>query len=420
MADQIPVVAPGFFVGGDGRANGDAPVLGDFTGHKADAADIDFPVFPGKAQFAGEVAADDIPVQQGDRPVPEFHEFDIQDPGQGGFSGSGETGQKQGEPLLVPRRIGLSQLGHHAWKGEPFRYVQVEFQAAPEFGRGDVPGLGFCFNLIPGQVFPLFLDVGHGGQGNHGDPDLLPEAVYQFLGPARRVEQLVPAFVHKGIGLVRGNHEMRAPVVLLNQGLQEGFLGAGLAGGKGQEPEHDHVFGKLFHKGLVTVDRGEMVQIPGSGKPGHGLQKNMGFGLAGGLENHLLMGAVQQFFGVKPDDIPPAVLGEAPVGLGRGQSEFNKVVMQGRMQALQGPADIGGGEPVVETEHRRMLEFVVRPIDGRGLPALVRLPDVRDMHHGQEKAFGVAQGEVLARCQGLAQLFRDIQADRDGPDRTVR
>ena len=54
-------------VGGDGRADGDAAVLGDLGGDPADAADVDVPVLLREAELGGEVLADDVAVEQGDR-----------------------------------------------------------------------------------------------------------------------------------------------------------------------------------------------------------------------------------------------------------------------------------------------------------------------------------------------------------------
>ncbi len=53
LFDGFPDLIPGFSVRGDGCANSNAAVFGDFAGYKPDSADIDIAMFLGKAEFAG-------------------------------------------------------------------------------------------------------------------------------------------------------------------------------------------------------------------------------------------------------------------------------------------------------------------------------------------------------------------------------
>ena len=45
---------------------------------------------------------------------------------------------------------------------------------------------------------------------------------------------------------------------------------------------------------------------------------------------------------LKPDDVPPAVPGKEPVGVGRGQPEFPEVVVDGELNAFEGAGHING------------------------------------------------------------------------------
>lgn len=70
-------------VRGDGGADGDAAVLGDFAGDEADAQDVEVAVFFRKAQLARQVLSDDVAVEQGDLAPAQFHQLDLQGVGQG-------------------------------------------------------------------------------------------------------------------------------------------------------------------------------------------------------------------------------------------------------------------------------------------------------------------------------------------------
>ena len=55
------------FVGSDGRAHGNAAVLRDLGGNVADAPDVDVPMLLGETQFAREVLAHQVAIEQSDR-----------------------------------------------------------------------------------------------------------------------------------------------------------------------------------------------------------------------------------------------------------------------------------------------------------------------------------------------------------------
>ena len=73
-------------VGGNGRTDGNAAILGDLGRDIADPLDIDIAVFLGKAKFGRQVLAHHIPVQQRYRAAAHFHQLDHQRIGDGGFA----------------------------------------------------------------------------------------------------------------------------------------------------------------------------------------------------------------------------------------------------------------------------------------------------------------------------------------------
>jgi len=73
--DHIADVLASGIVWRDGCANGDAAILGDFRSHIADAADINVAVLLGEAEFRGEMLANQVSVEQRDRPAAGFEEL---------------------------------------------------------------------------------------------------------------------------------------------------------------------------------------------------------------------------------------------------------------------------------------------------------------------------------------------------------
>ena len=84
--DHLAHRAPGRGVGGDGRADGNAAVLGNFAGDIADALDVDVAVLFREPQFRRQMFADDIAVQQRHRASAHFHQLDHHRIGDSGFT----------------------------------------------------------------------------------------------------------------------------------------------------------------------------------------------------------------------------------------------------------------------------------------------------------------------------------------------
>jgi len=58
--------------------------------------------------------------------------------------------------------------------------------------------------------------------------------------------------------------------------------------------------------------------------------------------------------------------------------------------------------------------------DPLGLALAICLPDILDVDHGQHDALGIAERDFAARLELFGKLFRDIERDRDRPERAVR
>src|SRR5664279_6284286 len=100
--DERSDVLTGGLVRRDRGTDGDAPVLRDLRCDPADAPDVDVPVLLGEAQLTGEVLADEITVEHGDRAAAQLQQFDHQYVGDGGLARTGEPGEEDREALPGP------------------------------------------------------------------------------------------------------------------------------------------------------------------------------------------------------------------------------------------------------------------------------------------------------------------------------
>ena len=122
---------------------------------------------------------------------------------------------------------------------------------------------------------------------------------------------------------------------------------------------------------------------------------------------------------LKPDDVPPAVPGKEPVGVGRGQPEFPEVVVDGELNAFEGAGHINGAGLVEQLVDAGVLCGVVRAVDCRGLLFFVRFPGLFHGEYGQHEPFFIGQGHGLAGGERFGQGPVHVEADGDGPEGAV-
>ena len=89
-----------------------------------------------------------------------------------------------------------------------------------------------------------------------------------------------------------------------------------------------------------------------------------------------------------------------------------------RFDAGQATAQVNRVRNMIEVVDRRVF-FIGRAKHRFGLGHFVRLPDIVDRQRGDQHAFVVAQGDLVAGGQFAGELLTDIQRDRDRPQRTV-
>ena len=130
------------------------------------------------------------------------------------------------------------------------------------------------------------------------------------------------------------------------------------------------------------------------------------------------MRAVQRVAGLERHDPPPAQLAEIGAQLVRRVAPCLEVVMHRRLDAGDRPAETDRAGDIVEVVHRRVRR-VVGAVDALRLARLVGRPLVGDREDREDHALGVAQRHVLAGLHALGELCRDVEGDRDRPERAV-
>src|SRR5207253_4579097 len=79
-------------------------VLGDLGRDVSDTADVKVAMFAGETKLGRQMLADMIAVKKRNRPAANFEELDHENVRNGRFAGTGQTSEKDGEPLLMTRR----------------------------------------------------------------------------------------------------------------------------------------------------------------------------------------------------------------------------------------------------------------------------------------------------------------------------
>jgi hypothetical protein len=319
LLDHLAHGAAGAVVGRDGRADGDAAVLGDLAGDEADAADVEVAVRLGEAQLAGQVLAHDVAVEQGHRAAARLHQLGVDDLGERRLAGAGQAGEEQGEALPAARRVDLAQFAHHLGVAEPVRDVVAEGQVLLQLGVGVFVAVqALLLDLRDGQEAVLARHVALGLDGDHLDVQFVLVPGEQFLGGIGGVEALAPspwlavavAARRRRVGVLGPHDQVRAAIVLVHDGVPQGLARAGHAHGQRQQRQGGQVVGEVAADGLVAVHARVVVQVAGLGHAHGGVQQDVAADLLGRLQGDVALQAVHGLAGLEGHHLAPAHLGE--------------------------------------------------------------------------------------------------------------
>ena len=117
----------------DGRADRDPAILRDFRSHIPDAADVDVAMLLRESQFARQVFAHQIAVEQCDRTPTHLEEFRDQSVGDRGLTRSRKPCEENRDSLLVPGRVAAAQFLHDFRVGKPRRNVAAFVEPVAQF-----------------------------------------------------------------------------------------------------------------------------------------------------------------------------------------------------------------------------------------------------------------------------------------------
>ena len=99
--NHLPYCFARRFIRSDGGADCDAAILRDLGCNIADAPDVDVAMLLGESEFARQILAHQIAIQQSDRTAAHFQELGDQRIGDGRFARSRKPGEENGDALLV-------------------------------------------------------------------------------------------------------------------------------------------------------------------------------------------------------------------------------------------------------------------------------------------------------------------------------
>ena len=238
-------------------------------------------MLPGKGQFAGKMAANDVAVKERDRPGAKLHEKHVEVFGQGGFAGPGQSCHEKRQSLPGARRGGLAQFRCNVRAQIPGRNVQLEFQPPGQFRRGEGRGGARPGQAVGRDVAGRVRVVGHGCGRNGRGRALAGVVTHQGEGGLPGIEQLAGA--GKGIGMVGSYQGVAGPEIAVDDRFMEGLARAGGQHGQGEQGELGGISGKGVCRQPGAAHAGKVGRAAGQGVADGAQEQQARPGFAGRL-----------------------------------------------------------------------------------------------------------------------------------------
>jgi hypothetical protein len=162
-----------------------------------------------------------------------------------------------------------------------------------------------------------------------------------------------------------------------------------------------------------------MVEIPRMSWTCHGLEKNAGSCLTRGPERHLPVGAMEVLFRLKSDYIPPAILGKTAMHVCRVKSQFLKIIVERKMEALKSPPNVPRPYFFIKTPDARVLFRIICAKDRVCFSFFVRLPEIAYREHRKHETFSVSEGHGLPCFKGPGHGVAYVKADGNWPESAI-
>ena len=339
----------------------------------------------GEGQLRGQVLPHHVTVEQRHRTTASLQQFGHHRVGDGGFARARETGEKQGEALLIPWRMGLAQLLHHVGIGEPFVDLQPLTQATAQFSAGNVQ-LGLVLaHLVDGHVLGALLHVNHGLERYHFDTDLVGVLGHHLLRIVWAVEILALRVLARS-GVVTADDEVGTAMVTPDQSVPQRFTWASHPHGQVQQRHGRGLIGVVPHDRLVAAHAGKVVNVARLGHADNWMDQQVCFSQLRGANRQFDVRAMERVPGLESHHLAPAPLVKHAPQVVRGVTVLSVVVVHRLIDACHCAAEVYRTGLVVQVAHSRV-RLVVGAVHHFGFAMLVGAVHFLDVDHSQRHAF---------------------------------
>src|SRR5450631_431582 len=256
----------------DRGAYRDAAVLGDLRGDITNAADVDVAMLFRESEFARQMLAHQIAIEQSDWTSAHLQKLRDQSIRNGRFARSRKSGEENGDTLLVPWWIAAAQFLHYFRISEPRRNFAAFVEPLAQFRARDVEYLRALRHFIGWDVSVFVLQIHHHLEGNHLDAHFRFMLLEQFLSVVRAVEVLAVRIFSR-TGMIAADDEVRAAVVLAYQAVPNRLARSAHAHGQRQHGEFDRAVRVLREQQLVAAGAHEIIDVARLGHTDRGMDQ---------------------------------------------------------------------------------------------------------------------------------------------------
>ena len=411
-------VGTSLLVGGDGADNGDTTRLGDVGGDVSDTLDGGVPVLLGVTEVGGEVPPEVITVKGGDGTATVLEEGNRQSGSNGGLSGARETGEEDGETLLVARGVGSPEHLDHIGEGEPGRDINTLLETTTELSSRDGFDGTALRDLVDLEVLSTVLNVDHVVVGQDLDAELRLERANQVLGIIISVEVLAVS-VLTGTSVVTTDDKVGSTVVLTDEGVPQSLTGTSHSHGKREETEGGHTRGVGLQQLEVDTDTGEVIDISRLGHTDNGVDEHVGLGVTSSTEGQLTVRAMHGVTGLESNNTNVAVLAEGSPDLTGGHAKVVEVVVDGEGDTFELTTEVDVSGLVEEVLNGRVTLVIGGTENHLGFAGLVGGVDGTNSQDSEGVSVTVPEGDTVSDLVLLGGLLGNIKGNGHGPDLAV-
>ena len=307
-----------------------------------------------KAQFAGEVLADDVAVPERHRAPAHFQQLHHQHVDDSGLSRAAQAREEHGKSLLAARRIRATQFLDDLREAEPFRNLTSVGQPLAKLRAGNGQRLGALGDFIHRNVRILLRLVNHHLERHHLYAQLFLMLLKKFLSVVRFVERFAAGVATRAC-MVAADDQMRAAEVLANNRVPDRLPRPAHPHRQRKQAHYRRVLGVVLLDRLVAANACVVVHVARLGHPDDRMDQQVRLQVFRGPEGQFLMRAVHGIACLKGNDLAPTCRFKSFTQVGRSHAGFNEVVVPGHLDALDRSAHIPRVGVIHEMRNGRVL-----------------------------------------------------------------